>query len=364
MLKNAHRKGMDAPQPSSVLVSGAASNVASASRSRIPWLIGWTLRNLSVFVIGAGAIIAAEMLFSEDNKPSTLVGTTIGKTERATLLAQIDAAEARAAAQANGAVRAQQLVAEYQAKNERITRGCQTLFQQYEILNRAAIESQKEYITRRAELLMKTMEGLIGVTSMNDRLSGLAKISPLLGAYIGLLGVDADETQNKATAAGVRDGIMKQFDQEVANSITISMENLKRWQPGIGVMAKFDNLGIPSDCVGRPEIAPPTTVASSPRPSQPAVPVSTSGSQAYQDGTTARHQWEAWLAGLTDAKERGAKWWASVRSDKGVRHSCTEGEGKNSADYRWGCTEAQKYLAVVDKRRLSEPDFREGFKVN
>src|SRR5580658_6246513 len=109
MLKNAPRSGFEMPQPDPVQASGAAAPAAP----RAFGIIGWTLRNLGVFVVAACAVIAAEAFLPENAKPSALVGVTLGRTEREALRTQIDALRARAEAEAQARVDAQNATEKY-----------------------------------------------------------------------------------------------------------------------------------------------------------------------------------------------------------------------------------------------------------
>ena len=78
-------------------------------------------------------------------------------------------------------------------------------------------------------------------------------------------------------------------------------------------------------------------------------------SPAYQEGIADRVVWENWQRSLTGDYKAGAAFWAIHRSQKPPPGCPTTG------DVAAGCAAARSRLAVIDARRLSEPDYRVGF---
>jgi hypothetical protein len=102
----------------------------------------------------------------------------------------------------------------------------------------------------------------------------------------------------------------------------------------------------------------PTEASSSQAPLQPAQQPQRSAD--YQRGMDWRDKWESYFAGLSGDAQAGADWWASVRSEQ-RQHSCNEGRGAISADFRTGCLGAKKILDPADEWRTKVPEFKAGW---
>jgi len=83
-------------------------------------------------------------------------------------------------------------------------------------------------------------------------------------------------------------------------------------------------------------------------------------SQDFINGRGWRDKWEGYVASLSGDALQGAQFWASVRSDNRP-HTCNEGMGATSQDFRAACLHSQEMLATVDKWRRQSPDFRAGW---
>jgi hypothetical protein len=81
---------------------------------------------------------------------------------------------------------------------------------------------------------------------------------------------------------------------------------------------------------------------------------------AFEVGRTDWHKWHDWEAGLSGDKLAGVQFWADVRSQR-PQASCAAGRGQYSAEFRDGCETARRYLTEVDKARLSNNDYRQGW---
>jgi hypothetical protein len=89
---------------------------------------------------------------------------------------------------------------------------------------------------------------------------------------------------------------------------------------------------------------------------------SSSNLTAFDVGKNDWMNWYGWVHGKSGDLRYGIDFWSEVRNDKDGRpFSCSAGRGQTSAEFRDGCEAARKYLTVVDKRRASEPDYKQGW---
>jgi hypothetical protein len=85
---------------------------------------------------------------------------------------------------------------------------------------------------------------------------------------------------------------------------------------------------------------------------------------AFLEGAKDRDTWERWFAGLNGDAKAGADFWAARRNDPRWRGqaNCAVGEGGEISDeFRITCEKAQAFLAVVDRRRTTERDYKRGW---
>lgn len=86
-------------------------------------------------------------------------------------------------------------------------------------------------------------------------------------------------------------------------------------------------------------------------------------SAAFDAGKTDWNNWFTWVHGKSGELRAGIDFWAEVRNDKERRpSSCRLAmQGDISAEFFDGCAAANKFLSVVDRRRMTEPDYRQGW---
>ena len=110
-----------------------------------------------------------------------------------------------------------------------------------------------------------------------------------------------------------------------------------------------------------PTQTPPTAQASGGDPgngqSQTAMLVP---SLSTQQGAADRKQYKQWFASLQGEVQVGASWWAERRSQAVRQHLSCAVPGFSAA-VRQGCMQAQAMLAPIDKRRVTEPEYRAGW---
>lgn len=78
---------------------------------------------------------------------------------------------------------------------------------------------------------------------------------------------------------------------------------------------------------------------------------------SFSEGLARRTEYENWITTLPVAIREGALWWAGERSKRPPR-SCPS---THSAEFLLGCQAAKEKLAPLDRRRLSDPEFRRGW---
>src|ERR1044072_3193957 len=82
-------------------------------------------------------------------------------------------------------------------------------------------------------------------------------------------------------------------------------------------------------------------------------------SSSFDQGVADRDTWEHWTASLSGAELDGVTFWSSQRSLP--RPGTCTGPASIPAEWRRGCVEAQRRLALIDVRRKSEPDYKSGW---
>jgi len=85
-----------------------------------------------------------------------------------------------------------------------------------------------------------------------------------------------------------------------------------------------------------------------------------SSASAFDAGLADRRAYEEWFASLTGDFKKGAEYWAGQRSVT-KPGSCYLADGTSAGDWTQGCLAAQRRLGPTDKRRLAEPDYRQGW---
>ena len=80
-------------------------------------------------------------------------------------------------------------------------------------------------------------------------------------------------------------------------------------------------------------------------------------STPYTQGLASRSELETWTSNLSASTREGALWWAGERGKRPPR-TCPNAHG---IEFLLGCQAAKEKLAPIDRRRLSEPEFRRGW---
>jgi hypothetical protein len=107
-----------------------------------------------------------------------------------------------------------------------------------------------------------------------------------------------------------------------------------------------------------PPVAPPPAATATPPAAEP--------SRAYAEGLADRQAWEHYFGTLSGPEKEGAEWWASHRSDPN-NPSCfalktEQYQNPKVGEVITGCLSAKLQLDPTDKRRLAEPDYRQGWR--
>lgn len=144
-----------------------------------------------------------------------------------------------------------------------------------------------------------------------------------------------------------------QADTELAQAQT-AKTNIETAQQGVGLAITAGVLGLGAKLFGATIGADggtqqTTTQAASSRPTS-----------SFEVGRTDWHKWSNWKRSLDGDKLAGAMFWAKVRSNK-PPPSCSSDRGAYSADFRDTCELAKGFLTDVDKLRLSDPNYRQGW---
>lgn len=79
----------------------------------------------------------------------------------------------------------------------------------------------------------------------------------------------------------------------------------------------------------------------------------------FQRGPVDRTEWEQWVAALSSDARRGAEWWAGHRSLR--RAGSCSGSAPTSLDFVFGCEAAKARLTLVDQKRKSDLQYRQGW---
>ena len=98
--------------------------------------------------------------------------------------------------------------------------------------------------------------------------------------------------------------------------------------------------------------------ASAAASASPAAPAPVSA--AYKTGLADGQAYLVWANSLTGDYKAGSDYWASIRS-KPEKAKLGCGETGVTADFTASCRETASRLAVFDKHRLSDPDYRAGW---
>jgi hypothetical protein len=103
-----------------------------------------------------------------------------------------------------------------------------------------------------------------------------------------------------------------------------------------------------------------------PAPVTTETPPAAEPSRAYAEGLADRQAWEHYFRKLSGPEKEGAEWWASHRSDPN-NPSCfalkaEQYQNPKGGEVVTGCLSAKLQLEPTDKRRLSEPDYRQGWR--
>lgn len=90
---------------------------------------------------------------------------------------------------------------------------------------------------------------------------------------------------------------------------------------------------------------------------RPAFTEDAPASSAFRDGHADREAWETWFRGLSGTIRVGAEFWASHRSDPRPPDCASTPD----IAFRSACEEAKKRLALSDRRRHSDADYKAGW---
>jgi len=96
-----------------------------------------------------------------------------------------------------------------------------------------------------------------------------------------------------------------------------------------------------------------------------AEPEAAEPSRAYAEGLADRKAWEHYLSVLPGSEKEGAEWWVSHRSEPSAGCLTTlasdQYQNPKGGMLVTGCMSAKLQLDPTDKRRLAEPDYRQGW---
>ncbi|HEY4252554.1 MAG TPA: ATP-dependent Clp protease proteolytic subunit [Roseomonas sp.] len=84
-------------------------------------------------------------------------------------------------------------------------------------------------------------------------------------------------------------------------------------------------------------------------------------SPTYEAGRRDRGQWETWFGALSGDYREGAFWWSGVRSHAQRDRITCGSDPKATPGFLQGCNAAAQMLAPMDRRRTSEPEYRQGW---
>lgn len=150
-------------------------------------------------------------------------------------------------------------------------------------------------------------------------------------------------------------------EAEVAASSSLLSERGRR-----AVQTAYDSFVPPPVAAPRYAPAPAVPVAPSVPPAAYPAPAPADSawlqpSKAYLDGQQDRRVWEAWIGGLSGGMREGAEWWAGIRSSARPPQCSAAPSASDQQAAVVGCNAARVRLAPSDRRRRSEPDYRQGW---
>ncbi len=205
----------------------------------------WVGGVITPLIIGLGIAAAAEMWAPADWKPSSIIGSVSGNEKMTSTAIEITALKSAAAAQADGAIHAQQVVQEFRAKTERLTQACQALYKRVDVLNSIVANTQQDYVKGRQELLVNSLSGRLALANMTD-------VSPLYGQLFGAMTGGGKPENPKIT----RQKILDEYDRAMQEGLEKAISNLRQWTPGLGKFAVSIDTMVPSDCIPPPSAEP------------------------------------------------------------------------------------------------------------
>ena len=366
MLRNRPNYPSEQPasSPSFIPQQVSAQQVAQSPRVRgfvVPWSL---LRMAPLLVIVA---LALELWGSPGLKPSVIFGGALGSAESTKIATEIPALQANLAAQNEENIRLQNKVAYFQAQTERVSEGYKTLYQRATVMSQALSQAQEKFLEMQASVAKESQDGNLRGAQLGSMVAGLGL---LLGdKQMAAGGMQASRAfTNEATT-----NINRQLQQSVQGSVAMT----NTWQQGLPdattidsiVAGTVDNPTPPADHAVPP--APPAIYqhqateqpASFQTQETSAVPP-VPESPSFLEGAKDRRALEAWVASLSGDAKTGAEFWAAKRNDPAWRRraDCTRGEGGTITDqFREACEKAKVFLTEVDKRRTTEPDYKQGW---
>jgi multidrug efflux pump subunit AcrA (membrane-fusion protein) len=149
-----------------------------------------------------------------------------------------------------------------------------------------------------------------------------------------------------------------QADAQLARAQT-AKTNIETAQQGIGLAVTAGILGLGAKFIstmaggdGGTQQTSTTQTTTQAALSQP--------TSSFEVGRADWHKWSDWERSLDGDTLAGVRFWADVRSHQ-PPPSCSSDHGAYSADFRDGCETAKKFLTGVDKARLSDADYRQGW---
>ena len=208
-------------------------------------VIRYVFRTVPPMLLGLGLGFAIEMCAPDNYKISALTGGFVGHERYEQMMTELDAVKATAAANADAAVHAQQQVAEFTAKTQRLTQACEALYTQNSAQTQSINEMNQRYFALRQELIAKSQEFKNSIAQLAD---AARLLGPMLGyPQLGQIGKQFGDT--------MRQEALDDMDRAMRQGLDEAMNNTKRFHPGMGNMNQIDR-DIIANCTDRAQIVP------------------------------------------------------------------------------------------------------------
>jgi hypothetical protein len=215
-------------------------------------VLSWALRHATSAVVVVGLGVAWETFAPSDYKISTLTGGFLGHEKAVATATELEVIRATAEANAQGAVRAQQQIAAFQAQNERLTRACEALYAQNSAMTQSINAMNERYFAARQDVIAQSQK-------LKSDWAQFADAVQLLGPILGFPKIGDLARQ---LAADFRHQAMDDMDSSMQDGLNTAMSNTRNYHPGNGNMSQL-NADIVASCGAHPDMAPAYT---SPRP--------------------------------------------------------------------------------------------------